>query len=97
MDMITKTALTNNLLRLGLLSHISALVIATIPILEETGAILYIITTCFLLFGIFLTQERWKEDRRFYIACAAAFFPLIGPLLTLRLLYTVSRKRAKES
>lgn len=95
--MIAKTVIANNLLGLGLLSHITALVIAAVPRLEGVGIILYLIATFFLLFGVFLTSDRRGKERRFYIACAATFFPLIGPFVTLKLVYTLSEKRAKET
>lgn len=94
--MIVKIVIADNLLGLGLLSHISALVIATVPRLEGVGAILYLVAAFFLLSGTFLTWDREGKQSRFYIACAAAFFPLIGPFLTLKMAHALSEKRIKK-
>lgn len=94
--MIAKTAIADNLLGLGLLSHITALVIAAVPRLEGVGIILYLIATFFLLVGAFLTWDRVGKESRFYTACAAALFPLIGPFITLKLVYSLSGKKVKE-
>lgn len=94
--MIAKTAIADNLLGLGFLSHITALVIAAVPRLGGVGIIFYLIATFFLLIGAFLTWDKVGKKSRFYIACAAAFFPLIGPFVTLKLVYSLSEKRGKE-
>lgn len=94
--MITKKVIKDNLLGLGLLSHIGALVIAAIPRLDGVGATLYLIATFFLLFGAFLTWGRKGNKGRLFIACAVAFFPLIGPLLTLKMMHSLSEKREQE-
>lgn len=95
--MSAKIAIADTLLGLGFLSHISALVIAAVPRLEGVGAILYLIAVFFLLSGTFLTWEREGKQSRFYLACAAAFFPLIGPFLTVKMAHSLSEKRIKES
>lgn len=95
--MITKTVIKDNLLGLGLLSHIGALVIAAVPRLDGVGAILYLIATFLLLSWVFLTWDREGEKSRFYIACIVAFFPLIGPLLTMKMVHPLSEKRGNKS
>lgn len=96
--MIAKTALGNNLLGLGLLSHLCALVIAITPLLEEVGAVLYLIATLFLVLGLYSQWNAPGKDSRFYTACAAATLPLVGPFVALKMVYFEKRdeRPAKE-
>lgn len=89
--MIAKTALGNNLLGLGLLNHLCALVIAATPLLERVGIVFYLIATVLLVLGLFSQWNAPLRDSRFYAACAAAILPLVGPFIALKMVYFEKR------
>lgn len=90
--MIAKTSLGNNLLGLGLFSHINALWIGMIPQLDTIAICLYLAAVFLLIAGVTVEWDNLRTDVLFYAASGASILPLIGPFIALKMVYSHSRK-----
>lgn len=90
--MIAKTSLGNNLLGLGLFSHMNALWIGMIPQLDTIAIFLYFAAIFLLIAGLTVEWVNPRTDARFYAACGVSILPLIGPFTALKMVYSHSRK-----
>lgn len=95
--MIAKTSLGNNLLGLGLFSHINALWIGMIPQLDNLAIFLYFAAVFLLITGLMVEWNNPKTDALFYAACSVSILPLIGPFIALKMVYSHSRKEAETA
>ncbi len=77
--------MTRNLLGLGILSHITALILAMIPRFELLGVFLYVFAFIFLIAGITAQWKAPHKEVRFYITILLALLPLAGPIVSLKL------------
>lgn len=100
--MIAKTFIGNNALALGLLTHITAIIIAMIP-LGETGQSVfsvYIFGTFLISIGIFNElrnhQKTVLKHWHFYAASILSLLAVIGPLFSCWILYTFSEKETSR-
>lgn len=90
--MIAKTSLGNNLLGLGLFSHMNALWIGMIPQLDTIAIFLYFAAIFLLIAGLTVEWVNPRTDVLFYAACGASILPLIGPFTALKMVHSHSRK-----
>ncbi len=91
--MMVKTFAGNNLLGLGFLNHFSSIILGMIAF--DGGSVLsaytYLIGNLFFMFGFFMEfnhQQKIFKYGYYFMACVFAFFPIVGPIGALWVLYS---------
>lgn len=100
--MIAQTAIGNNMLGLGLITHFTTVIIATIP-LNGTDIFIasaYITGSLLLSLGIFIElfdiQKNVLRSWHFYAASALSLLSFIGPIFSCWILYMLSHEENKQ-
>lgn len=94
---IAYTTIGRNALLTGLISHVTALLVAMMSVsgTEHFFSIVFIFSCFLLVVGIY---AEWKHrgccpfrDWRFYVMAAVTVLPVLGPLIVLVLLYSFQK------
>jgi hypothetical protein len=102
MPKIAYTTFGSNTLLTGLISHVVAILVA---MMSASGAALFFSIafpfSCLALVVGAYTELKNRgylpsRDWRFYVITTASFFPLLGPLIVLRLLYGFQKNGQEE-
>jgi cell division protein FtsW (lipid II flippase) len=98
--MIAKTFAGNNLLGLGLISHVTAIIIAMVPFQETESLIAYLMGSLLLSLAILIEllghQESVFKNWHFYAASILSLLAVIGPIFACWILYILSDEENKH-
>ena len=97
--MIAKTVIGNNVIGIGLITHLTAIIIAMIP-LQGTDTFItsiYVTGSLLISLGVFIElydkQENIFKNWHFYAASALSLLAFIGPLFSCWILYILNEEK----
>ncbi len=102
MPEIAYTSIGRNMLFTGLISHVAAILVATMAASgrDHFFGFVYLFSCLLLVAGAFaeLKKKGYRPliEWRFYVIAALTVFPLLGPLMVLGLVYSIPKSGQEE-